>query len=61
MKFIKKIIRDYDLSETITNSLSAEIEDAVMEWWQKQSSELTQMLLVKENRIRRLEKRSGKH
>ncbi|MAG59246.1 hypothetical protein CMO96_00430 [Candidatus Woesebacteria bacterium] len=60
MKIIEDIIKNYDLSDAISESLNNELEDAFLKWWQKQSSEWSQMLLVKESRIRILEKKIGK-
>ena len=55
-KKIKEIVRSYDLNDSIAKPLECELADAWLEWWMKQSSEMSKMLLIKENRIKYLER-----
>ncbi len=57
MKFIKKIIEEYDLNDEIKESMINELEKQMMDWWKIQANEYSKMLLIKENRIQFLEGR----
>jgi|TARA_Y100001938_G_scaffold7855_2_gene9610 hypothetical protein len=57
LKFIKKIIEEYDLNDEIKESMINELEKQMMDWWKIQANEYSKMLLIKENRIQFLEGR----
>ena len=59
MRFIKKIIKSYNLSDDIVDLMYKDIAKAVMKKWEKQASEWSRSLLMKENLIQSLRKKNN--
>ena len=59
-KFINDIVDSYDISPTISEPLKSELQRAVMDKIEYNSSEASKMLLVKELEIRNLRRKNAK-
>ncbi len=55
---LKKWIKKSD--QKLIENLSNDLESAFLKWWKHQSSEMSKMLLIKENRIKHLEDKNEK-